>query len=245
MVNDVAPHHPQFEDAARAYVSVVTRLYPLVKEAHTYYRDGNYKDDNMDRGRALHPLLVAAFDDFFAADQKLRDLVEPVNDNRAQQNLAYLESRAGRNLSYERAALLVDAKTLVNALRGAPDMPRLTAALSQYETSLTTVSTLKEAARNNGGNALYSLALSDAGTLLSNAKVFMRRLRDKTPYDTGDRFLLRHFNSGAWMVEGSLPNLALSYNSMLDTTNRETTSPSLKWIPLDPADTRLKEAARK
>jgi len=245
MANDVAPHHPQLEDAASAYVNVVTKLYPLVKEAETYYANKNYQDDHMVRGRALHPPLLAAFDEFFAADQKLRDLIDPANDSRAHQRLAAIEKQAGRTLSYEVAALLFDARTLVNAIAAAPDTARLAAALSQYETSLTTVSTLDEAARNNGGRGIASTMLNDARDLLANAKIFMRRARDKTPYSAPDQMILRDFHLSGWMVKGSLPNLARSYNRMIDATNSGTISPTLKWIPLAPADARLKGAGRK
>jgi len=244
MVNDVAPHHPQFEDAASAYVNAVTKLYPLTKELHLYYENDTYEDDHMARGKALHPPLLAAFDEFFAADRKLRDLIDPVNDNRAHQELASLERQTGRDLSYEFAALLIDAKTLVNALRTTPDIARITAALSQYDTSIATVSTLDEAARNNNRRGVDSFALGYAKELRADTKIFMRRLRNKTPYNIGDQLLLRGFHLTGWMARGSLPNLANSYNRMIDFTNRGTTSPSLKWIPLSPADVMVNGTGR-
>ncbi|MCL2714716.1 MAG: YiiG family protein [Alphaproteobacteria bacterium] len=237
MANDVAPHLPQLESAAHAYVNAVTRLFPLVKEANAYYENDNYKDDQMARGRALHPALVAAFDEFFTTDQQLRNLIDPISDGRARQELTAIEKRGGRKLGFELAALLVDAKTLVNAIRAAPDTARITAALSQFETSLATVTSLDEAARNSGGDGVPSTVLQNAGNFLASAKIFLRRLRDKTPYrDTEQASLRRNFYLSGWMVKGSPPDLAQSYNGMIETHHDDTLSQSLKWIPLAPAD---------
>ncbi|MCL2714715.1 MAG: YiiG family protein [Alphaproteobacteria bacterium] len=237
LANEVAPHLSQLESAAHAYVSTVTRLVPLVKEASAYYENDNYKDDNMARGRALHPALVAAFDEFFSADQQLRNLLDPVSDGRARQELTAIETSGGRKLDFEVAALLVDGKTLVNAIRAAPDEARITAALSQYETSLGTVTSLDEAARNSGGDGVRSPLLMHAGNFLASAKIFLRRLRDKTPYRDTDQAALRNgFYSRGWMVKGSPADLALSYNGMIETYNSNTITQTLQWIPLAPAD---------
>jgi len=239
IANEVAPHLPELEAAAHAYVTAVTKLFPIVKEANGYYENDNYKDDHMARGRAMHPLLLAAFDEFFAADQQLRSVIDPVSDGRARQELAEIENKSGRKLDFELAALLLDAKALVNAIRAVPDTARITAALSQYETSLATVTTLDEAARNGGGKGVNWTVLQDGRNFLASAKLFLRRLRDRVPYRDTEEASLRHgFYLSGWMVKGSPADLARSYNSMIDAANRDAVSPAPKWIPVAPADAR-------
>src|SRR5882757_10857710 len=74
--NALEPRDAALEAAASAYVEAVSKLEPMLKDADDYYTQENYKDDRMARGRALHPLLVAAWDAFARADKELRGGVE-------------------------------------------------------------------------------------------------------------------------------------------------------------------------
>ena len=47
----------------------------------------------MAKGKALHPRLVAAWDAFASADKALRGGVEAINDQRALEKLAAIESK--------------------------------------------------------------------------------------------------------------------------------------------------------
>ena len=92
--NALEPRDAELEAAASEYADAVSKLEPLLKEADDYYDQENYKDDKMAKGKALHPRLVAAWDAFASADQKLRSGVEIVNDKRALQR--WPRSREGR-----------------------------------------------------------------------------------------------------------------------------------------------------
>jgi hypothetical protein len=70
--NAMEPHDAALEAAATAYSDAVSKLEPLLKETDDYYSQENYEDDKMAKGKALHPRLVAAWDAFASADQKLR-----------------------------------------------------------------------------------------------------------------------------------------------------------------------------
>ena len=61
--------------------------------------------------------------------------------------------------------------------------------------------------------------VSNAKAFLTTAKQQMRRIRDKTPYSSGDRMMLGDAGSG-WMVEGSPPRLLRDYNQLVDAYNR-------------------------
>ena len=45
------------------------------------------------------------------------------------------------------------------------------------------------------------------------------RIRDKTPYSSGDRMMLSQQGAG-WMIEGSPPRLLRDYNQLIDAYNR-------------------------
>src|ERR1700759_3573477 len=78
--NVCEPRDAALEAAARDYAEAASKLEPLLKEADDYYTQQDYKDDKMAKGKALHPRLVAAWDAFESADQKLRSGVEAIND---------------------------------------------------------------------------------------------------------------------------------------------------------------------
>ena len=99
--NALEPRDAALEAAASAYADAVSKLEPLLKEADDYYSQENYKDDKMAKGKALHPRLVAAWDAFATADQKLR------GERRSHQRQARTgEARRDREKRRPQGALL-------------------------------------------------------------------------------------------------------------------------------------------
>jgi hypothetical protein len=116
-VNAQDPREPELEAAATDYVTAVVALEPLLKEADDYYSQENYKDDKMAKGRALHPRLVAAWNAFAAADDKLTKTVEVIQDKRAIERLAEIERTEGKKGRYHIEALMIRAKQVLRAER--------------------------------------------------------------------------------------------------------------------------------
>ena len=219
--NDLEPHDAALEAAATAYAKAVARLEPLLKEADDYYTQQNYKDDKMAKGRALHPLLVAAWNDFESADKMLRGNVEAINDRRALEKLAAIEQSEGKQARYYVEALMIQAKRVIRVEDGAkPDVAEITAALNDYEAAVKGAEEFSGAggaARNDA--KIGSMFVSNAKEFLTTAKQLMRRIRDHVPYSAGDKMILGS-GGGAWMVEGSPPRLMRDYNQLVDAYNR-------------------------
>ena len=130
--NALEPHDAELEAAASAYAKAVARLEPLLKEADDYYEQQDYKDDKMAKGKALHPLLVAAWDAFESADKTLRGGVEAINDKRAVEKLAAIEQSEGKQARYHVEALMIQAKRVLRAEDAAkPDLAEITKALER------------------------------------------------------------------------------------------------------------------
>ena len=216
--NTLEPHDADIEAAASAYVDAVTTLEPLLKEADDYYSQENYKDDKMAKGKALHPRLIAAWDAFAAADQKLRGGVEAVNDRNALAKLADIEKTDGKKARYYVEAMMIQAKRVLRAENAdKSDLAAITAALDEYE------ATVNASAEFVGSgimdrSKIGSMFTSSAKSYLTTAKQLMRRIRDKTPYSSGDKMMLSGQGSG-WMVEGSPPRLLSDYNKLIDAYN--------------------------
>jgi hypothetical protein len=215
--NAMEPHDAELEAAANAYVTAVTALEPLLKEADDYYSQENYKDDKMARGKAMHPRLVAAWDAFAGANKALRAGVEAINDKRAAEQLAAIEASEGRKSRYYVEALMIQAKRLLRAQQAdKPDLDAITRALSDYEA---TVKAAEEASGKDGDVKLGSFFMGSAKSFLTTAKQLMRRVRDKVPYSSGDKMMMSNAGAG-WMVEGSPARLMRDYNQLVDGYNR-------------------------
>jgi hypothetical protein len=213
--NALEPRDAELEAAASAYAEAAGKLEPLLKEADDYYSQQDYKDDRMAKGKALHPRLVAAWDAFAAADRKLRDGVEAVNDRRALERLAEIERSEGRNARYHVQALMIHAKRVLHAHKAAkPDLAAIVKALDDYEAIVKAT----EAFSGAGPGKIGSTFINHAKAYLTTSKQLMRRIRDKVPYSSGDKMMLG--SGGAWMVEGSPARLTRDYNQLIGSYNR-------------------------
>jgi hypothetical protein len=168
----------------------------------------------MAKGKALHPRLVAAWDAFASADQKLRSAVETINDKRSLVRLAEIERSEGRKARYYVEALMIQAKRVVRTQEtDKPDLAALTQVLNEYEASVKGA----EEFTGNGADKIGSMFISNAKSFLVTAKQLMRRIRDRVPYSSGDKMML---NAGSgWMVEGSPQRLLRDYNQLVDAYN--------------------------
>jgi hypothetical protein len=212
--NALEPRDAALEAAASAYVEAVSKLEPMLKDADDYYTQENYKDDRMAKGRALHPLLVAAWDAFASADKALRGGVEAINDRRAAEKLAEIERSEGRKARYHVEALMIQAKRVLRAQDTAtPDVARITEALNEYESIVKALEQLPADDAKIG-----SFFTGNAKSFLTTAKQLMRRIRDNVPYSTGDKMMLSA--GSGWMVEGSPPRLLRDYNQLIEAYNR-------------------------
>ena len=197
-------------------MEAVSKLEPLLKETDDYYKQEDYKDDKMAKGRALHPRLVAAWDAFASADKALRGGVEAINDRRAVERLAAIEASEGRKARYHIEAAMIQAKRVLRVLEmTTPDMAAIMQALGEYEGSVRAIEALPADEAQIG-----SFFIGSAKSYLTTSKQLMRRIRDKVPYSQGDRMMLNA--GGGWMVEGSLPRLQRDYNGLIESYNRGT-----------------------
>lgn len=213
--NALEPRDAALETAASAYVSAVTTLGPLLKEADDYYTQEDYKDDKMAKGRALHPRLVAAWDAFAAADKNLRAGIDTITDRRKAEQLAELEAKEGKKTRYYVEALMIDAKRVWRVQNSdKPDIEAITKAVVDYEA---TVKALEEASGAEG-RKVGSMFTDNAKSLLVTAKQLMRRIRDKVPYTSGQKMMMSP--GSEWMVEGSPGRLLRDYNQLIEAYNR-------------------------
>jgi hypothetical protein len=214
------PKNAPLEEASAGYVKSVQALEPLLKEADDYYEQENYKDDKFAKGKDMHGKLLAAWDDFRAADAKLREVVQGIGDERQTAELARVEKEEGRSARFHMMNTFLSAKALVRAETAVDmdkmDLAKVTVLLSSYETAF---KDLEAFAAGQQGGKIDSFYINSAKDVLVSAKGLMRRVRDKTGFDEGEKMMMSQPGAG-WMIEGSQPRLIRDFNQLVDNYNR-------------------------
>lgn len=220
--NAETPHLAAVEAAASAYAATLKKLYPLLKDADDYYTQGNYKDDQAKHAQELHPQLIEGFDAFAQADHALRAELDAITDRREAKLIAELERTDGRKLPF----LTRNAVHLAKVLVRDGDVPKLDALnleaftrdVGAYEAAVKEFDEYATAHKDETLRAgTLSSTLSAAKEFLVAAKELMRRVRDKTPYSTGEQMNLG--GSSEWMVNGSPGKLIHTYNQLITASN--------------------------
>jgi hypothetical protein len=83
-------------DATKGVIAALGTLLPLVNETKTYYDQKNYKDDAFAKGKELHGVLIAAFESWKQAEDKLRAIWDERHRASRDSELARLEKEHGR-----------------------------------------------------------------------------------------------------------------------------------------------------
>ena len=99
-VASTPPAMNEIDAAAARLVRAAATLFPIVNEAHAYYRRQDHRDDDFARGRELHPQLVRAFDEHDAAHQALAALVDAAQRRARESRLARFEGDPARRGPY-------------------------------------------------------------------------------------------------------------------------------------------------
>jgi hypothetical protein len=219
------PSVPALDAAGEAFSKALSDVAPLLKEAHDYYERGNNKDDKGAKGIALHPKLVAAFDAFDKANSALSEQVNVLNRKARAEDLAAREKVNGRKLDVVQDSMMAKAEEAVSFAHASAqhldkiDLPALTAAVDALEKSIDeldkySTSHAEETAKVSN---VYSMFVNEAQAYLTSAKELMRRVRDKTPFSSGEKMTME---SNEKSVNGTPGNMLDLYNRLVDSYNR-------------------------
>lgn len=207
------------------YMSSYQELMPLIEEAYLYYDQKDYLDDDMAKGKALHPKLMAAFDKFFLVSDKLGVIYETVDLAQRKKELVQFKD-AGNELAYATTNALLTSQDLYIYLRETlkennNDPAKINAdtfkqKLDAYESTLTSIKSYKDKKsvlnKEYGitGESLYGSFLDDSDGFFKAAKAFYRAVRDKSFPET--------YGEDSY-TEGTFGNFLYTYNEMIDAYN--------------------------
>ena len=112
----LAPKLPDFDAAVIEMVTVFEEIYPLTKQASTYYDQGDYKDDACAKAKEMHPKLIEGFQKMKTASEKVAKSLDKIQDELDQKEMAELEKEQGKKLPWQVRSFLVHSKKLVNSI---------------------------------------------------------------------------------------------------------------------------------
>lgn len=223
------PSMADLEAAADAFSTAIDTVVPLVKDAHDYYDEDNYKDDAFAKGKELHPKLMAGFKAFDQADVALRALVKQHNEALHERELARVEKEQGRKLLFHTKNVMSQAKKLLVASQAefeTLDLEAITTAVTNYEKAVDECETYSKAHKKETGTVMmFSMFISAADDLKKQGKALMRRKRDDKPWTKKEIKALGPF---AHTVEGHPVNISDKFNDLVSRSN------SLSWTRYQP-----------
>lgn len=198
-----------FADNALAVGKAVEPLYP-------YYDQKDYKDDDFKKGKELHAPLAKAMKEYIVISDKFSDLIENENDKRQAEHLVVIEKTQGKNDSYYKLFIVVQAKALADLLyKDNFDVDTAKQMIDQFTDTLAATS-----AYLNDSKTLDAMTRADLSYLLGNAEDFNKSIKARYR-SVRDNQPIRAVNSGMEVHEaGTLRNIQAKYNDLVNSYNR-------------------------
>jgi hypothetical protein len=177
---------PQLTDAVQAFLAASQVLRSRFDEARPYYDQDSYKDDNFARGRAMHPGLMSAINDFIAARTGLLGALRRLADGERQTYLNGLPPseravKAGVIQAISQARDLVRfIATSLDANRDIRriDPARLKYVLDQYERSIGQLRAVLPADSDSPLGMRMGFFMDRASGFLNSGRYLWRTVRD-------------------------------------------------------------------
>ena len=134
-VKQAAKKGPTLQPALPDLDSVIVRLSdsfsalaPLVKKAHDYYEQEDFKDDDAKGGKELHAAMMPLFQATFASAHELRRGLDTLKAQVDRRQLAEIEKTSGRKYEWHLRSFMLAAKGLINLLPDNADSPLISVA---------------------------------------------------------------------------------------------------------------------
>lgn len=110
------PPLPELDVVITRLAEAFTALEPLVKKAHDYYDQEDYKDDGAKTGQQLHAQMMPLFQQTFAAEAELRRGLDVIKRDLDKRQLAEIEKTEGRKYHWHLRSYMIAAKELITLL---------------------------------------------------------------------------------------------------------------------------------
>ena len=210
--NAMEPHIPETEQAADEFSKALTAAIEQVNNVYKYYDQGDYKDDNFQKGKDAHAGLIQAFKAFEATDKKFGAELDDLENKVSQARLDEIRDDPSKKFEYTLIDFNMKAKRISSYVQHTkyPDMTadELQKLADDLEPA---INAMKDAGKTR---TMASMYFNSADEFLKNTKELMRRIRDHKPFDSFEKGELG--TAAGWMVEGSPDKVIYSYNQLIN-----------------------------
>ena len=203
-----APKLVEIDAAGAAYQKAIDGVMEVTKKAAAYYEHGDYKDDQLAQGKALHKPLLDGFDGFDAASHQLSAALDKLQDELAVKDLATLEKTEGKKARWHQRSLMRAAGLMVRELGAADPMElaKVTPAITSFTSAFADLQAWTAGNQAESDKVVsWSSFIGYADDLATEIKELGRGFRDhhKAP------------ESGA----GSMEQIISKFNRLVDSSN--------------------------
>ena len=213
----------RIEPALKAFLAAAGSFAETLDQADRYYTSKDYLDDNMARGRELHPQIEAGFEAFESARMPLYTIVKGLEGERETALIAQLE-REGKFEGVARKAIN-QAEELLRTL-GDPDgtriaLPAFTEQVGRMQTAVEAVE--QRADKHNPLGYQEREFAKRCRELLSTAKGMARRLKAGRSFSNKEGFSATksiHVSSQCTISSDFPACLLMQYRDLVDYFNK-------------------------
>jgi hypothetical protein len=217
-VKQAAQKGPQLKPALPNLDSVIVRLAesfsalePLVKKAHDYYEQEDFKDDAAKGAKELHAAMMPLFESTFTAERDLRRERGALKNEVDQRQLAQIEKLSGKKYEWHLRSFLLAAKALINLLPENSEAPPITAAVykpryAELETAYNAFTTFVSENPDEVKKVMLASFVESTVKDFFTASKFLRRVLEAEKLDRREYF-------------NRVGELAKTYNDLIQRTN--------------------------
>ncbi len=217
-VREAARKGPQMKPALPELDGVIVRLAesfsalePVVKKAHDYYEQEDYKDDGAKGAREMHAIMMPLFEKTFAAERELRRGLDDLKSQVDRRQLAQIEKTSGRKYEWHLRNYLLAAKALITLLPENAEAPpvEIAAYKPRYVELENAYNGFETFVAENPEEVSKVLLASLVETTVKDfftASKFLRRTLEASKLDRREYFM-------------RLGDLAKGYNELIQRTN--------------------------
>lgn len=180
------PSDPKLETAGSDFAQAAVEIDQLMSEMDTYYELRLFRNDKWEKGKAMHPKMMAAWAHFSTADTALHNALDGVTKPLSQRTLARIEREDGKRFSYNRKKVLITARELIGSSDPIGDDDDIdsalyTAAYTDFEKSLdelTAYGSMHKADLAKATNPAFPMSDSNYSSFLKEAGDFKKAAKD-------------------------------------------------------------------
>ncbi len=205
------PALPELEAIVLRLADSFRALEPIVKRAHDYYEQEDFKDDGAKGAREMHAEMMPLFEKIFTAERDLRHGLDALKAEVDQRQLAQIEKTSGRKYEWHLRSYLLAAKAVISLLPENTDAPAIDGAVYKK----------RYAELENAYNAFQTFSSENPDEV---KKVLLASFAETTVKDffTASKFMRRVLEAGKLdrrEYVTRLSELAKTYNDLIQRTN--------------------------